>query len=77
MIRLYKSLMTHLKTANISSRKHVMDNKVSGALKSFIRDEYKMELEIVPLVCHLRNAAEVAIRNFKAYFLSIIYGVAD
>eukprot|EP00804_Cyclotella_cryptica_P028482 CCRYP_020573-RA/>CCRYP_020573-RA protein AED:0.34 eAED:0.34 QI:0/0/0/1/1/1/3/0/453 len=33
--------------------------------------------ELVPPGCHRRNAAEVAIRNFKSHFLSILAGVAD
>ena len=41
------------------------------------RDKYKMEMELVPPGCHRRNAAEVAIRNFKAHFLSVLAGVAD
>ena len=35
-----------------------------------------MELELVPPGCHQRNAAKVAIRNFKAHFLSILAGTA-
>jgi hypothetical protein len=34
-------------------------------------------MELVPPGCHRRNAAEVAIRNFKAHFLSVLAGVAD
>jgi hypothetical protein len=34
-------------------------------------------LELVPPGCHRCNAAEVAIHNFKAHFLSILAGVAD
>jgi len=34
-------------------------------------------MELVPPGCHQRNAAEVAIRNFKAHFLSILAGVAE
>jgi hypothetical protein len=36
-----------------------------------------MKLELVPPGCHRRNASEVAIRNFKAHFLSVLAGVAD
>ena len=36
-----------------------------------------MEMELVPPGCHRRNAAEVAIRNFKAHFLSILAGTAE
>ena len=34
-------------------------------------------MELVPPGCHRRNAAEVAIRNFKAHFLSVLAGVAN
>ena len=36
-----------------------------------------MTVELVPPGCHQRNAAEVAIRNFKAHFLSILAGTAE
>ena len=45
-------------------------------MKTVIRDEYKMKLELVPPGCHRRNAAEVAIRNFKAHFLSVWAGTS-
>ncbi len=34
-------------------------------------------MELVPPGCHRQNAAEVAIRNFKLHFLSVLAGVAD
>jgi hypothetical protein len=34
-------------------------------------------MELVPPGCHRYNAAKVAIRNFKAHFLSVLAGVAD
>ena len=77
MTRAYQALMTRLRRANITPKKHVLDNEVSEAMKTLIRDEYKMQLELVPPGCHRRNAAEVAIRNFKAHFLSILAGTAD
>jgi hypothetical protein len=36
-----------------------------------------LNLELVPPGCHRRNAAEVAIRNFKSHFLSVLAGVAN
>ncbi len=33
-----------------------------------------MAMELIPPGCHRRNAAEVAIRNFKAHFLSALAG---
>ena len=36
-----------------------------------------MDLKLVLPGSHRRNAAELAIRNFKAHFLSILAGTAD
>ena len=75
--RAYTSLMTRLNRAGIFPKKHVLDNEISQAMKDYVREIYKMEVELVPPGCHRRNAAEVAIRNFKAHFLSILAGTAD
>ena len=77
LTRAYRSLMTRLVRSGIVPVKHILDNEVSEAMKDVIRDEYKMQMELAPPGCHRRNAAEVAIRNFKAHFLSILAGVAD
>ena len=77
LTRAYRALMLRLKRAGIIPKKHVLDNEVSEAMKLIIKDEYKMEMELVPPGCHRRNAAEVAIRNFKAHFLSILAGTAE
>ena len=68
--------MLQLKQAGIIPQKHILDNEVSNAMKTIICDEYKMKLELVPPGCLRRNAAEVAIRNFKAHFLSVLAGTA-
>ena len=77
LTRAYHVLVMQLKTAGIVPRKHVLDNEVLEAMKYVIRDKYKMTMELGPPGCHRRNAAEVAIRNFKAHFLSVIAGVAE
>jgi hypothetical protein len=46
-------------------------------MKTLITENYKMAYKLVPPGCHHRNVAKVAIRNFKAHFLSILAGVAD
>ena len=61
MKRAYRHLMLRLNRAGIKPKKHVMDNEVSNSMKNMIKDEYKMELELVPPGCHRRNTAEVAI----------------
>jgi hypothetical protein len=45
-------------------------------MKNHIRDTHKFDMELVPLECHQWNAAEVARRNFKARFLSVLAGVS-
>ena len=77
MIRAYESLLLRLKRAGIVPKKHVLDNEVSENMKNHIRDTCKLDMELVPPGCHRRNAAEVAIRNFKAHFLSVLAGVAN
>ena len=39
-----------------------------------IQDEYKIRMELVPPGSHRSNAAEVAIRNFKAHLPSVLAG---
>ena len=46
-------------------------------MREVIREEYNMEMEEVLLGCHRRNAVEVAIRNFKAHFFSVLAGTAN
>ena len=69
-------MMLQLKQAGIIPQKNILDNEVSNSMKTIIRDEYKMKPELVPPGCHRRNAAEVAIRNFKAHFLSVLAGTS-
>ena len=77
LTRSYCATMLQLKRAGIVTQKHILDNEVYIAMKTIIRDEYKMETELVPTGCHRRNAADVAIRNFKAHFLSVLKGTAE
>jgi hypothetical protein len=77
MIRTYNALLLQLTQACIVPKKHVLDNKVSDNMKNHIRDMCKFNMELVPPGCHQCNAAKVAIRNFKAHFLSVLAGVAD
>ncbi len=77
MIRAYNALLLRLKRAGIISKKHVLDNEVSENMKNHICNTCKFDMELVPPGCHQRNAAKVAIGNFKAHFLSILAGVAN
>ncbi len=77
MIQAYNTLLLRLKRAGIVPKKHVLDNEVSENIKNHICNKCKFDMELVPLGCHQRNAAEVAICNFKAHFLSVLAGIAD
>ena len=77
LTRAYNSLVMLLKNAGIVPQKHVLDSEVSAAMKEVIVDKYKKEIELISPGCHLGNAAEVAIRNVKAHFLSVLASVAD
>jgi hypothetical protein len=46
-------------------------------MKNHIHDTCKFDMELVPPGFHQRNAAKVAIRNFKVHFLGVLDGVAD
>ena len=46
-------------------------------MKEHIRSTCNLTIKMVPPGCHRRNAAEVAIRNFKSHFISILAGVAE
>jgi hypothetical protein len=46
-------------------------------MKKHICNTHKFNMELVPPGCHQQNAAEVAIHNFKAHFLSVLAGVFD
>jgi hypothetical protein len=77
MIRAYSTLLLQLKRAGIVPKKHVLRNELSEYMKNHIHDMCKLDMELVPPGCHQHNAAEVAICNFKAHFLSVLAGVAD
>ena len=69
-------MLLRLKQAGIIPQKHILDNEVSTTMKTIIRNEYKMKLELVPPGYHRRNAEELAIRKFRAHFLSVLAGKA-
>jgi hypothetical protein len=46
-----------------------MDNEASAAVKEFLRKE-NIQYQLVPPYIHRRNAAERAIRTFKAHFIA-------
>ena len=53
----------------------VLDNEVNAAYRQLITDKWKADFQLIPPNIHRRNAAERAIRTFKAHFLTILAGV--
>ena len=74
LTKAYRTMMLRLRRAVIIPKKYILDNEVSESLKTIIHDEYKIQMELVPPGRHNKNVAEVAIRNFKAHFLSVLAG---
>ena len=77
MIRAYDMLVSRLLRCGVQPKKHVLDNEISSNMKDHIKDKYGFIVELVPPGCHRRNATEVAIRNFKAHFLSVLACASD
>ena len=75
LTRAYLTMMLILRRSGIMTKKHILDNEVSESLKTIMQDEYKMQMKLVPPDSHRRNAAEVAVRNFKAHFMSALAGI--
>jgi hypothetical protein len=76
MIQAYNALLLRLRQAGIVPKRHIMDIEVSENIKNNIKDNCRLTVKLIPPGCHQQNAAEVAIRNFKAHFLSVLAGVA-
>ncbi|KAL7486090.1 hypothetical protein ACHAW6_011687 [Cyclotella cf. meneghiniana] len=62
---------------DIQLKKQLLDNEISAAMKQTITEKNKMMYELVPPGCHQRNAAKLALQNFKSHIISILAGVID
>ncbi len=51
LIRAYNVLMLCLQQAGTRPKKHILDNKISAAMKQTITDKYKMKYELPPKTC--------------------------
>jgi hypothetical protein len=72
LARAYRVLMTRLQHAGIVPKKHILNNKVSEATKTIIKDKYKMVMELVPprLPPHKRSGGRHL--KFQGSFLECI-----
>ena len=55
----------------------ILDNECSTVYERRMTDKWGVEFQLVSPDMHRRNAAERAIRSFKAHFLAILSGVAS
>ena len=69
--------MTRLKQKGLTVDLQILDNEASAAYKRAIEEEWGAKFQLVPPNIHRRNAAERAIRTFKAHFLAILAGAAS
>ena len=72
LTRAYRRMILIPQRAEIITKKHILENEVSEPRKTIIQDKYKMQTELVPPGTHRRNREELAIRNFKEHFLSVL-----
>ena len=55
----------------------ILDNEAITEYKRIIKSDLGVGYQLEPPHIHRRNAAERAIRTFKAHFLSILYGIEN
>ncbi|KAL7538829.1 hypothetical protein ACHAWF_008258, partial [Thalassiosira exigua] len=72
----YNAIMERLAEKKLAVDLQILDNEASEAYRDLITKTWKHKFQLVPPNMHRRNAAERAIRTFKAHFLSILAGVA-
>ena len=68
--------MQRLTNNELSVNLQILDNEASAEYKRAIKTKWNANYQLVPPNTHQSNAAECAIRNFKAHFLSILSSVA-
>ena len=68
--------MQRLTDNKLSVDIQILDNEASTEYKRSIKTKWNAKYQLLPPHTHRSNAAERAIRTFKAHFLSILAGVA-
>ena len=72
----YNKIMQRLNYNKLILDIQILDNEASAEYNRAIKTKCNANYQLVPPNTHRRNAAERAIRTFKAHFLSILAGVA-
>ncbi len=73
MNQAYQVLLDRLKSAGIKPKRHILDNECSDEFKATIKMN-KMTYQLIPPHNHQRIIVEMAIKVFKAHFISILCG---
>ena len=71
----YNKIMQRLTDNKLCVDLQILDNEASEEYKRYIKNKWNAKYQLVPPHTHRSNAAEQAIRTFKAHFLSILAGV--
>jgi len=74
-ITAYNNIMKRIHDNQHHVDLQLLDNEASTAYKNTIKTKWNTTYQLVPPYSHRRNAAERAIRTFKAHFLVILAGV--
>jgi hypothetical protein len=68
-VKAYDTIHQELTAKGFKPKLQTLDNEASAALKTFFTAN-DVEYQLVPPHCHRQNAAERAIRTFKAHFVA-------
>ena len=77
LMKAYNTIMQRLKDRDMLVNLQILDNEASKEYKTLVKDKWNINYQLVPYHIHRQNAVERAIQTFKAYFISILAGVAD
>ena len=72
----YNKIMRRLLNNKLTVDIQILDNELSVEYKRAITEKWNTNYQLVPPNTHRSNAAECAVRTFKAHFISILAGVA-
>ena len=72
----YDKIMQRLTNNKLTVYLQILDNEAIAEYKRVIKTKWNANYQLVPPKTHRSNAAESAIRTFKANFLSILAGDA-
>lgn len=71
MVKTFQDIYTYLKTKNLSTKLHVLDNECSKAVKTYINSQ-QVKIQLVKPHNHRVNAAETAVKAAKYHLISAL-----